>query len=236
MERYGTVLNLEMGGTFADLTPLAGLTNVTYLKLEGEQFGDLRPLAQLPNQRELVLVRERPLDLAPLTDAPHLRQVSFERCAFMRMEVAALKAGLPPEADDFLAVDPRPLGPLKFYLASKTNETAKDHFARRAREVTELRAKFYEGDVALERAEARSFLSALHADLNALLGRGWGLVQFIDASNAGRTFLSIKRYQIRRASGRSCSCCASARRGRVSHGFSISWRSRTATCRTSWKS
>ena len=195
IERFGSVVNLELGGMFTDLSPLVGLTNVTFLKLEGEQFSDLRPLAQMPKLRELVLLRERPLDLSPLAEAPHLRRVQFERCAFMRMEVASLNAGLPPEADDFLAPEPRPLGPLKFYVKGKENEAAQAYFTKRSREVVEVREKFYAGDLALNQAEARTFLGALHADMTALLGRGWGLVQFSQATTAGGTLLNFKRYQ-----------------------------------------
>ena len=195
IERFGSLVNLELGGMFTDLSPLAGLTNVTFLKLEGEQFSDLRPLAQMPKLRELVLLRERPLDLSPLAEAPHLRRVQFERCAFMRMEVAALNAGLPPEADDFLAPEPRPLGPLRFYVKGKAHEAAQAHFMKRSRELVEARENFYAGDAALNQAEARTFLGALHAEMTRLLGRGWGLVPFSQATTAGGTFFNLKRYQ-----------------------------------------
>jgi hypothetical protein len=193
--RYPTLLNLGLGGPFTDLTPLEGLENVTCLRLTGENFSDLRPLTLLPKLRELVLVRERSIDLSPLTDAHALRRVSYERCAFMQMEVAALNAGLPPEAEDFLAEEPRPLGPLKFYSIGKENEAAKTHFRQRSLAVREMREQHYAGDLEMEKAEARAFLSGLHAELTTLLGRGWGLVDFTHAGNAGGVMLNFKRYQ-----------------------------------------
>jgi hypothetical protein len=194
IERYQTVLNLELGGTFADLAPLAALENVTFLKLTSEDFTDLSPLIQMPKLRELVLVRERPIDLSPLAEAPQLRRVDFERCTIMRTELAALNAGLLPEAIDFLLDPPRRLEPLKFYVVRNANEAGKKHFVQRTGEVTEMRKAFYAGDAALERAEARSFLTALHAGLNGLLGRGWGLVEILHATSAGRTHINLKRF------------------------------------------
>jgi hypothetical protein len=47
IERYPTVLNLEIGGEFRDLSPLISLTNVTFLKLTGEYFTDLTPLTRI---------------------------------------------------------------------------------------------------------------------------------------------------------------------------------------------
>ncbi len=195
IERYPTVVNLEVGGDFTDLGPLVALEKVTFLRLTSENFTDLTPLTRMPRLREIVLVRERPLDLSPLTEAPHLRRVDFERCATMRTELAALNAGLLPEADDFLAETPRPLGPLPFYFLPKGDEAARDSQTERYNQVTEMRAAFYQGDAALERAEARSFLSQVFAELNVLLGYRWGYLEIDSASTAGRTMLGFKRYQ-----------------------------------------
>lgn len=195
IERYATTLNLELTGDFTDLGPLAAMENITFLKLTGKHFTDLAPLARMPRLRELVLVRERPLDLSPLTDGSQLRRVAFERCATMRTELAALNAGLLPEADDFVAETPRPLGPLPFYLLPREDKAAqKDHTDSLA-QVTAAREAFYQGDAALQRAEARSFLTQLFGELNQLLGYRWGYVALDFAQHAGRTQLSLKRYQ-----------------------------------------
>jgi hypothetical protein len=195
IDRYPTVLNLELGGDFADLTPLASMENVTYLKLTGERFEDLTPLTRMPKLRELVLARERPLDLSPLTDATQLRRVEFERCATMRTELSALNAGLLPEADDFLADAPRPLSPLRFQLIGNENEGAKNYLSRRYHELTDTRSAFYDGDAALERSEARSFLTQLFGELNRLLGLRWGIINIDHITKAGRTQLAFKRFQ-----------------------------------------
>jgi hypothetical protein len=171
------------------------MANVTYLKLTSEHFTDLTPLTRMPKLREVVFARERPIDLAPLTDAPHLRRIDFERCATMRTELAALNAGLLPEADDFLAEAPRPLAPLKFQLIGKENEAAQNYQHRRYNELTEQRDEHYDGDAALERAESRSLLTLLFANLNHLLGRGWGFIELKHLTRAGRTQLNFKRYQ-----------------------------------------
>ena len=113
----------------------------------------------------------------------------------MRTELAALNAGLLPEAEDFLAETPRQLGPLKFQLISKDNEPGKNYQNRRHEELTEIRDSYYDGDAALERAEARSFLTIVFAELNRLLGRRWGVIDAEHASKAGRTHLDFKRYQ-----------------------------------------
>ncbi|HEY1582750.1 MAG TPA: hypothetical protein VGF73_06600 [Chthoniobacterales bacterium] len=195
IERYPSVVNLELGGGFTDLSPLEAMANVTFLKLTSEHFSDLTPLTRLPKLREVVFVRERPIDLSPLTDAPQLRRVDFERCTTMRMELAALNAGLLPEANDFLADTPRPLGPLPFYLIAKENKAAQDYLIRRYEELTALRETFYEDDAALEKAEARSFLLTLFEELNRILGPRWGVIDTTYPTKAGRTRLAFKRYE-----------------------------------------
>jgi hypothetical protein len=109
VEKLAAARSLDLVGPYEDLTPLAKLPSLTYLRLEGERFMDLSPLTKLPHLREILMVRERPLDLGPLADAPALREVFVERCAILRMELSALNAALPPWGLDFLAPEPRPL-------------------------------------------------------------------------------------------------------------------------------
>ena len=195
IERYPSVLNLEIGGEFRDLTPLLALTNVTFLKLTGEYFTDLAPLTRMPSLREIIFVRERPLDLAVLADAPQLRRVEFERCAIIRTELAALNVGLLPEENDFLAEKPRPLSPFKFYLVGKENDAGKKFFFRRDEALMDARDDFYAGDAAFAHAETRSATSALQAGLDRLLGRGWGLLPDSARGSPGQMVLCFKRYQ-----------------------------------------
>ncbi len=195
VERYAHVLNLLLGGEFRDLTPVASLSNVTYLELTGEHFTELAPLCRMPKLRELEFVRERSLDLAVLTEAPQLRRVTFSRCPMMRMELAALNAGLLPEAADFEAEESRALVPLKFFVVSKKNEAAKEFFEQRTEEIVKPREAFYQGDKAWEAAETRSFHAALQAKLDTLLGRGWGLAKARSWSAAGQALLTFKRFR-----------------------------------------
>jgi hypothetical protein len=113
----------------------------------------------------------------------------------MRTEVAALNAGLLPEADDFLAETPRPLGPLKFYEVDPANEPSVKYQTRRATELHEMRNNYYAGDVAFQNAEARTFLTNLFAQLTALLGYRWGFLETERATHPGYVHLDFKRYQ-----------------------------------------
>ena len=186
IERYPSVVNLDIGGCFRDLTPLATMHNITAVTLGSEFFHDLRPLAAMRGLREIKFVREWPLDLSPLSDCQQLRRVSYERCSMMRTEVAALNAGLLPEAEDFLIENPRPLPPLKFYREESQEDPTTRHFAAVVKEVSEQRARFYDGDAAFAEAEQRAFCNAMQAECDALLGRGWGIFKV--------PFTHVRRY------------------------------------------
>lgn len=186
VERYPSVVNLELAGCFRDLTPLAAMENVTALTLRGEYFKDLEPLARMPKLREIKFVREWPLDLSPLADCPQLRRVEFEHCAMMRTEVAALNAGLLPEELDFKAETPRPLAPLKLFRIPKEADENIKRFHEREASYQQAREEFYQGDEAFHKAEARAFQTAMQTRFDELLGRGWGI--FDDH------FISLKRY------------------------------------------
>lgn len=195
IERYASVVNLELRGEFRDLTPLSVMSNVTALTLTGEFFTDLTPLARMPNLREIDIVSERPIDLSPLTETPALRRVEFSRCAIMRTELAALNAGLLPEALDFLADAPRPLRPLKFFEFVKDDKAGPEFFRQQSDGIRKQRDAFYGHDRAFETAEVRSFHATLQTKLDGLLGRGWGLVGKVHGvSSAGWMNLGFKRF------------------------------------------
>ncbi len=187
VERYPTVLNLEVGGIFRDLSPLTRLEKVTALTLQGELFHDLSPLARMPGLRQLRLIRERAIDLSALADCPHLRRVEMERCAMMRTEVAALNAGLIPEAEDFETPESRPLGEPRFYKIAKDDEAAEAFFQARREKAEHRREAFFDGDEAMQKAEERYLAESLQRDLDAMLGRGWGLL-------TSAWMISLKRY------------------------------------------
>ena len=64
---------LELGGNnISDLTPLAGLTNLTELYLAYNNISDLTPLAGLTNLRSLDLTENQISDLTPLAGLTNL--------------------------------------------------------------------------------------------------------------------------------------------------------------------
>jgi hypothetical protein len=193
IERYPSAVNLELGGTFRDLTPLTAMTNITALTLTGEFFQDLAPLSRLPKLREVRFVRERAIDLSPLADGPQLRRVEMERCGMMRTEVAALNAGLLPEGPDFEAETLRKLGPLKFFTMGKENVAAGKFFHARYLEFIEVRERFYDGDAAFAAAERRVAQTAIQEKLDQLLGRGWGILNW-RSFVGGYGMLGLKRF------------------------------------------
>jgi hypothetical protein len=192
-ERLPNVRNLDLEGPFADLTPLASLEQITWLRLEGEHFMDLTPLARLPNLRELVLVRERPLDLAPLSDSPSLRAVSVERCPILATELAALNAALLPWDDDFLAPEPRKLQALQILHVDSKHPDVQAALAKP--KAPDPREAIYGDDRALGTAEARWFAGRLQQRLDALLGKGWGISIGSGSLSPGHHHLDIKRYR-----------------------------------------
>jgi hypothetical protein len=99
-----------------------------------------------------------------------------------------------PEADDFLAEPPRALPPLEFYVLTKENEAATKFFNDRTLFCHSVREAFYAGDAAFELAESRSFAVVLQRELDALLGRGWGLLKLKGTAAAGQLYLNFKRF------------------------------------------
>jgi hypothetical protein len=190
--RCPRLLNLEIEGTCRDLGPLAELAELTFVHLKGEQFSDLAPLARLPRLREIVLDRQRPLDVSPLAEAPGLREVRAEKCPALATELSALHAALPPWAEDFAAVPPRPLVPLRFFRYNPQHEeTVRCRQAHQSAH-DEAMAKRHGLDEAWGKAECRWFEGECQRKLDALLGKGWGVVTAI--FSPGHTSLTLRRY------------------------------------------
>jgi hypothetical protein len=185
--RSGRLTNLEVEGPFRDLTPLASLREMTFVKLTGELFTDLSPLARAPSLREIVLNRERPLDVSPLAEAPELRELRVERCPILATEVAALNAALHPWSGDFMQVPPRPLGPLRFVAWDRKDEVYKAESLRRHEVKNRVQLeKAAREDPAFRAAESRWFKEELQTRLERLLGVGWGI--------ANSTHVRLRRY------------------------------------------
>jgi Leucine-rich repeat (LRR) protein len=73
-----TYLNLQ-GNAISDLSPLASLTNLTYLRLDYNRISDLSPLASLTNLNDLVLSRNQISDISPLASLTNLTYLHLQR-------------------------------------------------------------------------------------------------------------------------------------------------------------
>ncbi len=65
------------GNKIIDVTPLAGLTNLTELILWHNQISDLGPLARLTNLTKLNLYGNQITDLTPLAELKHLKDLTL---------------------------------------------------------------------------------------------------------------------------------------------------------------
>jgi Leucine-rich repeat (LRR) protein len=79
----------------SDITPLAGLTNLTVLDLAGNQISDLTPLAKLINLTILDLDDNQISDPKPLEGLTNLTWLGLYRNPVTRQQVDALKRALP---------------------------------------------------------------------------------------------------------------------------------------------
>ena len=193
LERYPRLEELSVKGLFSDLTPLAGLTQLRELNLQGERFLDLGPVAQLPRLRTLELGRERGLDLTPLSDAPRLREVKAPHCTVLATELATLNAALGwVDVSDFLAPEPRPLGKLRFisWRANAPDFEVVKHVVSRSSE----RAAAFGDDPVMEPAEERWFTALVEEKLKPFIAPGWGKV---DCSLPASAWVKI--YRLREA-------------------------------------
>jgi internalin A len=66
------------GGTIQDLTPLAGLKKLTSLSLPNHRIEDLRPLAGLTALESIHLGGNRIADLSPISGLPNLQRLRLE--------------------------------------------------------------------------------------------------------------------------------------------------------------
>ncbi len=139
IERYAPRLrNLTLTGPVRSLAPLASLSKLTWLSYGGDRPRDVSPLARLPQLHAVIFSASpdfqhpaKPRDYCPLAAAPALRELTVLGCPPVEMEVAALKAGLPPCDDLWLAESPRSIPPLRFIVAptNKAPRRASHHRA-----------------------------------------------------------------------------------------------------------
>ena len=181
IERYPSLVELELHGPFGDLGPLSGLPAVRKLELHGERFMDLVAVARMPELRELVLAREHGIDLDPLVEAPRLRKVSAPRCEVLATELATLNAafGMVDESQ-FARTVPRDRPALRLIACEFCGKRMRalppppedDEYANAER----TRKALCEDDPLFAEAEARWFDRELRARLGDLVTKESGRV------------------------------------------------------------
>ena len=199
IERFSTLLNLEMRGRFRDLTPLRGLPRLTHLTLNrgdvlhSDLTLDVSPLAGMPELRELEVVTDQPVDFSSLAEAPKLREISRQGWHVKdknlnAMEVNTMNAVLTPWDDEFALAQPRPLPPLVF----RAVEDPQKMFADKERS-TALQAE-QKQNPRLCASEGRWFARKLGSALKKLLGEKGGSVrESIDPTITIRTLDAAER-------------------------------------------
>jgi hypothetical protein len=213
LERYPDLVNLEVGGCFEDVQPVVSLRGLTKLVLKSDRLGTVAPLTALPKLRALEIDSELPRDYSVLTEAPRLREVTVKRCKTNEVEVAALNAALQAGGDDdeeFVAEEPRPVGPWRYVLAGK------ERWTKRTRPFGPM-APDYDGDEATAKREGDWFRKSMIKALDGVIGEGpWGSIhdsapyertanvmihsleaaeRLVELIDAARTVLSRSRFE-----------------------------------------
>ena len=93
-ESGATTLSLT-NKNISDLTPLAGLTNLTELILYRNNIGDLTPLAESTNLTELHLSYNKISDISPLAGLTNLTDLGLKDNNISTSQIAILQEGLP---------------------------------------------------------------------------------------------------------------------------------------------
>jgi hypothetical protein len=125
IEAWPRLRNLSLEGVVRDFAPLTALRELTWFSQVGAEPLEVAPLAQLPQlqflhfktSQNFGIDKVRPRDFAPLTDAPMLRELHVEGCPPVEAEVKTLNALLLPWDDVLLAETPRPVPPLRMFVA-----------------------------------------------------------------------------------------------------------------------
>ena len=94
-ERGATELSLKDLRVISDLTPLAGLTNLTELVLDDNNISDITPLAGLTNLEVLQLGENKISDLTPLAGLTYLEVLELWENNITVSQKAMLEEALP---------------------------------------------------------------------------------------------------------------------------------------------
>jgi hypothetical protein len=132
--QFPRLRNLSLKGDTRGFEPLTALKELTALTCTGFAPLDVRPLTRLPRLQCLIfnanyqynLAKPPPRDFSPLADAPALRELLVTGCPPVEEEVRTLRALLVPWDDVLLAVEPRPVPPLRLIVAP-TNKGCPRH-------------------------------------------------------------------------------------------------------------
>ena len=125
IEAFPRLRNLSITGDTRSFEPLTALKDLTALTCSGFSPLDVCPLTRLPKLQCLIfnanyqynLAAPKPRDFSPLADAPALRELIVGGCPPVEEEVKTLRALLTPWDDVLLAVEPRPVPPLRLVVA-----------------------------------------------------------------------------------------------------------------------
>jgi len=125
IEALPRLRNLSITGDTRSFEPLTALKDLTALTCSGFSPLDVRPLTRLPKLQCLIfnanyqynLAAPKPRDFSSLADAPALRELIVGGCPPVEEEVKTLRALLTPWDDVLLAVEPRPVPPLRLVVA-----------------------------------------------------------------------------------------------------------------------
>ncbi len=184
IERCTKLLNLDIYGYYTDVTPLAALHDLTHLFLSGGNYPDIESFTAMTALRRVTLRLDLPPDLTPLAELPCLHEIVIEHSPVVPAELDSLNSLCNPWDEEFAAIPPRPLEPLR--LRVRTKEEHGDHDSAAA-------PRDWGDDGEMATSEARWFIRKLNRRLTRLLGKGWGHESERFGLHPGHLHLTITR-------------------------------------------
>ncbi|MEO5713694.1 MAG: hypothetical protein ABIT37_09415 [Luteolibacter sp.] len=188
LDRFPSLLNLEIYGYLPDLSPLAANVNLTHLFISGLQYSDLSPLTGMKNLCRITLRNDFPPDLTPLAELPRLHQIIVKSDAIVPPELGSLNALCLPWKDEFCCDPPRKLAPLRLILIDKRKEHDTDADSGGS-------PRDWGDDKQMAISESAWFIRQINRRLTRILGKGWGAERESSSSvrTRGHLFVHIRR-------------------------------------------
>lgn len=187
--RYPQLLNLEIYGYFTDIRPLADLQELTHLFLSGGEYPDTVPISRMGGLCRVTIRHELPPDLTPLADLPRLHEIRLELAAVVPAELDSLNSLCVPWGEEFAAVPPRPLDPLRLRLRKKGED------AEPSKNDTKAPPREWADDHEMSKSESLWFIHRVNRRLTRLLGKGWGKIPDRFPRGAGNLHVTITRHE-----------------------------------------